>query len=135
MTATFQDKVIVSRKHVHARAELEVLRRYDELRSLKLDDYGGGQRWKELRRRERHLDALEHELERELRGRLRDYEPTADQLRQAFTRVGLPRWRRIAADGNRRGWNRAARNGFKCWEIVATELELRVDNPPRRPGR
>lgn len=98
-------------------ADLTVLEYFDALREGWFD-YGGGQRAKELSRRRRELRELV-----ELRaaigqaaGNLQILERRfgADELEQAFERVGRPRLRRLERESFRHGC-RSTDRSIQCW--------------------
>lgn len=119
-----------------ARAELTILERFDDHRAYRYGDYGGGQRAGELSRRRHELERLATRLERYVD--VAEPDPTRDELRRAFQRVGLPRYRRLVREAERQqtylGRGRRTRptgESIKAWQRLATELELHVDNPTR----
>lgn len=95
-------------------AELALLETYDATRSRLGHDYGGGQRRSELSRRRRELDSRLSLVSRS--APLHD-EPTADELREAFERIGRPRLSRLRTEGYR-AHTPATTRTRRAWEIV-----------------
>jgi hypothetical protein len=112
-----------------ARAELEVLYRFDELRTRLGHDYGCGQRRTELARRDHELGRLRRAVA--LAGVDTDdlADTTKAELEEAYRRLLAPRARRAARDRARfiGGRGVGPDRVIKAAELVAVELELHVD--------
>jgi hypothetical protein len=92
-------------------AELVLLRRYDAKRRALGHDYGVGQRWGELARRQRELEARTphaYELERDT---------TPAELAGAYARVGARRYRRAVAEAERYGSTGVQRT-LQAWQTI-----------------
>lgn len=102
-------------------AELWLLERFDMLRRVKLDDYGKGQRHRELAR-------LRNDLER--RGGRRYFAGTRDELRTlnaddvaaAWDRIARPRIARLRRETYRSS-TRPTRMTLAAWADLQRELE------------
>ena len=99
-------------------AELYILERYDTARSLRIDDYGSGQRYAELRRR------------RQLVGERTpaDVMFERDELAAAFKRVGEPRRRRARRELALYG-SRGVRITVSTWDDIASRYAGAVEVP------
>jgi hypothetical protein len=110
-------------------AEFRILMEYDARRSCRYGDYGGGQRQNEISRRQHELSAMRR------RDDFDEREPTVDELRAAFRRVGRPRLRRLRRERDRQATylhhghgTRPTRESLRAWLAIENELNLRVDN-------
>lgn len=96
-------------------AELALLREYDRIRTAARHDFGGGQRGKELGRRQRELESLvavggpsAYELERDA---------SREDLLAAFHRIGAPRLKRANGETWRVNTPSSQRT-IRCWKTI-----------------
>jgi hypothetical protein len=112
-------------------AELALLTRYDMLRDLVGHDYGRGQRYSDLRRRERALGPNLVALAYHAAGVPTAVDPileplTRDELVAAWQRVGRPRMARLAREGYRAD-TPASRRTLRTWQRTETYVRLYGD--------
>lgn len=104
-------------------AELRLLDRYDDSRRYGYGDYGGAQRYSELVRRGGRVADLAREL---ALGNPDGHDVTDDELRDAFDRVGRPRYerlrRRYTRDAEYNVQTRPTLVSIKAWRALGQEL-------------
>lgn len=101
-------------------AERAVLHAFDLKRRAAGHDYGCGQRWRELVRRQRELESRCVTSSRSAYELERDASPA--ELLAAFERVARPRIRRIEAEDYRRSTPSTQRT-LRTWRRIGAELE------------
>lgn len=101
---TEAEKLELVEKLRRARAEYALLLHFDNRRRQIGHDYGAGQRWNELTRRERELDSLDRFAQVVLGESHEEANvpPTHEELVAAFAKIGRPRLRRLRNEGFRR---------------------------------